>query len=50
MLLAAITVRQIIEIVVLFVVLNAVIVAPVIVAVIGALGERQQNQAHRPKF
>jgi hypothetical protein len=48
-LVAVITVRQVIELVILFIVINVVVLLPLVVAVIAAFGERVQNQAHRPR-
>jgi hypothetical protein len=47
--LAVITLRQIIELLVLIVVVHAVLLAPLIVAVIGAFGERVQNADAKPR-
>ncbi len=49
MLLAVITLRQIIEIIVVFTVVNAVILAPAVVAVLGAFNERADNEPYRPR-
>jgi hypothetical protein len=47
--LAVITLRQIIELLVLLIVVNAVLLAPAVIAIIGAFGERIQNQANEPR-
>jgi hypothetical protein len=47
--LAVITLRQIIELLVLIIIVHAVLLAPVVVAIIGAYGERVQNQANEPR-
>jgi hypothetical protein len=47
--LAVITLRQVIELLVLIVVVHAVLLGPVVVAVIGAYNERVQNQADPPR-
>ena len=49
MLLAAVTLQQIVWLLILIVVVHAVILAPAIVAVIGAWSERVQNRDHRPQ-
>jgi hypothetical protein len=46
--LAVITLRQIIELIILIVVVHAVLLAPLVVAIIGAWGERVQNRDMRP--
>ena len=47
--LAVITFRQIVELLILIVVVHAVLLAPLMVAVIGAFGERVQNADLKPK-
>jgi hypothetical protein len=47
--LAVITLRQIIEIIVLFTIVNVVLLAPVVVALIGAYNERVQNRGSEPQ-
>lgn len=47
--LAILTFRQIIELLVLIVVVHAVILAPLVVAVLGAFGERAENKGLRPR-
>ena len=49
MLLAILTFRQIIELIVLIVVVHAVLLAPLLVAVLGAFGERVQNEPYKPR-
>lgn len=49
MLLAVITLRQIIEIIVVFTIVNGVILAPLVVAILGAFGERAENEPYRPR-
>jgi hypothetical protein len=49
MLLAILTVRQIIELIVLITVVHAVLLAPLVVAVLGAFNERVQNEQYAPK-
>jgi hypothetical protein len=46
--LAVITLRQIIELILLIIVVHAIILAPLVVAIIGAWGERVQNRDMRP--
>lgn len=45
--LAAITVKEIIELLVLLIIVNVVITLPLVVAIVGAWGERMQNQRDR---
>jgi hypothetical protein len=47
--LAVITFRQIVELLILIVVVHAVLLAPLMVAVIGAFGERVENTDLKPK-
>jgi|tagenome__1003787_1003787.scaffolds.fasta_scaffold14614716_2 hypothetical protein len=47
--LAVITGRQIIELLILIVVVHAVLLAPLVVAIIGAFSERIQNQQYEPR-
>jgi hypothetical protein len=47
--LAVITFRQIVELLILIVVVHAVLLAPLMVAVLGAFGERVQNAELKPK-
>lgn len=47
--LAVITFRQIVELLILIVVVHAVLLAPLVVAVIGAFGERVQNADLKPR-
>ncbi len=47
--LAVITFRQIVELLILIVVVHAVLLAPLMVAVIGAFGERVQNADLKPR-
>lgn len=47
--LAVITLRQVIELLVLIVVVHVVLLGPVVVAVIGAYNERIQNRADEPQ-
>lgn len=45
--LAAITVTEILQLLLLFVIVNGLITLPIVVALIGAWGERVQNQRDR---
>jgi hypothetical protein len=49
MLIAAVTFKQIVELLILIIIVHAVLLAPVMIAVIGAIGERLQNQDHQPR-
>ena len=49
MLIAVLTFRQIIELIVLITVVHAVLLAPLVVAIIGAFNERAENQPYRPR-
>jgi hypothetical protein len=46
---AAVTLQQVVWMLILIIVVHAVILTPAIVAVIGAWGERVQNRDHRPQ-
>jgi hypothetical protein len=48
--LAVITLRQIIELLVLIVIVHAILLAPLMVAILGAWGERVQNRDHQPRY
>jgi len=50
MLTAVITGQQILWLIIVIVVVHAIILAPVVVAAIGAMGERVQNLRQRPKY
>jgi hypothetical protein len=47
--LAAVTLEQVVWMLILLIVVNGVILTPAIVAIIGAWGERVQNRNHRPQ-
>lgn len=47
--LAAVTVKDIVLLLILLVVANGVLLAPLVVAIIGAWGERFENRDHRPQ-
>lgn len=47
--LAVITFRQIVELLILIIVAHAVLLAPLMIAIIGAWGERGQNEPYRPR-
>jgi hypothetical protein len=49
MLIAAVTFKQIVELLILIIIVHAVLLAPVMIAIIGAFGERLQNQDHQPR-
>ncbi len=46
-LLAAITVKEILELLLLLIIVNGLITLPIVVALVGAWGERMQNQRDR---
>jgi hypothetical protein len=48
-LLAAVTLQQVVWMLILIVVVHAVLLTPAIVAIIGAWSERVQNREHRPQ-
>src|SRR3954454_15197066 len=49
MLLAAVTLLDIVRLLVLLIVVNAVLLSPAIAAIIGAFSERLANRDHRPQ-